>query len=1245
MQIFLQFLIHSTLLLLVGGCVVGLLLRAAACQSPALTRFTWAFVLLLGVLCVRLPLEIPVLTPQRNPEPMQSVSVMEQRAHSSIEPTPLMRPYDIRTHEGTVDVAFSQRAVSEGGTPPELADEPIQSASSTPLHTRLLEVTFLFAAWLTGAMVFFVAQLFFWYRAVRQVKDAAPPDGIFRAEWERLLAFYGLSSRKIELRIAEAAGPGLLRLPTKSVIVVPAALWEDAPVHVRLGILKHELSHYRHHDLAKSLALRVVTLLHWFNPMSHYAVRKFDEAAEWRCDAEAFGASTCAESDFAETMLLFRDTTPVVAVCRSAFCGNNIKRRAERLADFTLHRGDSLMKKTLIVLCCVTLLFLGLFEIRLTAREQNETAPDPGTTASTPTSPTLLEEEVDADSWKIIPPEMKVIVKNEAGEPVKDVELFLNIWGGNVEKTYRETLYTDENGVSVFDLADIVGKDYECFRMWIKPKNRYVSQFYNQDRLAGRRSVVPPEYHTVLKPGVTLGLTVVDEDGNPIQNAGIDRYFRVQYGFGGEKTGADGKWMVDKANPDVGEYRFQIWHPDYVDLDVTINQGTPEMERLKNQTERFVLKRGVNVFGTIINTDGKPIADAKVELGHHLRMFYQQGKEYYQETQTDSDGNYSFPATPTGTKILIVTAPGKAPQIRQLAIEQNLERQDFRLQTGHTIRFKVVDADGQPVVGAYIGPYSWQGSEDYLMYDKFLRTDEQGEVGWNDALADAVGYSIGFRGMLSEQRIHSFVPREEPYIVTLHAQPVFIGKVVDKETGQPIQEFTVIPGAVWTADSRDRVIWQQGQAIAAAGGEYRLPIDFQYHAVAVRIDATEYLSAESEPFVGVRGEKVVDFELTSAAPITGVILLPDGQPAQNAEVRLLDSRVREDIFRGELAPRLHGGNDDYSRTAADGKFSFRDRKEGYVIVVAHENGCAIADKEEVATGTITLRPWARVEAALMQGDKPHAGQAVSLFGGAFSCSSWDPEKPLPLFQTPGTSDENGRVVFEKAYPEIEYVLQMRQRDFGRSSVDMFSDTMMIGEARFVPQPGETSRVQVGGVGSPVIGKIALSDEFQNKIQWNFAKITLNTVDPTVPKPDYGRLPIPAEINRNDRTARIQWYWKWIRETEEGKTFYRTVTAYNMQYNEEDDTCPIVLSTSIDAPINSDGTFRVEDVVPGKYKVTFYSFQPKPGSEIQPGDHLGGGIATRDTFENSWSEPEIIVPPIPGKQSNTPFNAGAIRIAL
>ena len=249
MQAFLEFLFYSTLFLLAGGCIVGVMLRFSGCLSPKWNRFAWAFVLLFGVASLRLPLEIPVLTPPPAPMPAsQTVTA----------------------------VIVSDAQQTESPVAPRTWLEFFQAYTS-PL---------IFAVWLIGAALIFTAQLFFWYKAVRQAKDAAIPGEFFLSEWRRLLDVYGLDSRKIELRTADNAGPGLLRLPAKSMVIVPYALWEEAPEHVRLGILKHELSHYRHHDLWKSLALRTAALLHWFNPMTHYAVRKFDEAAEWRCDAD-----------------------------------------------------------------------------------------------------------------------------------------------------------------------------------------------------------------------------------------------------------------------------------------------------------------------------------------------------------------------------------------------------------------------------------------------------------------------------------------------------------------------------------------------------------------------------------------------------------------------------------------------------------------------------------------------------------------------------------------------------------------------------------------------------------------------------------------------------------------------------------------------------------------------------------------------------------------------------------------------
>jgi len=55
------------------------------------------------------------------------------------------------------------------------------------------------------------------------------------SEWQRLLDCYGLNGKKIELRTADGVGLGPLRLPTKTLLIVPSTLWEEVPDHVRIG--------------------------------------------------------------------------------------------------------------------------------------------------------------------------------------------------------------------------------------------------------------------------------------------------------------------------------------------------------------------------------------------------------------------------------------------------------------------------------------------------------------------------------------------------------------------------------------------------------------------------------------------------------------------------------------------------------------------------------------------------------------------------------------------------------------------------------------------------------------------------------------------------------------------------------------------------------------------------------------------------------------------------------------------------
>ena len=109
------------------------------------------------------------------------------------------------------------------------------------------------------------------------------PMGRF-VRWARHSGKHSVSGHK-------GCWPAALPYAAGLCLVVPAVLWQRLTPTERLCILQHELAHWERRDLIKSTMVRLLTLPHWFNPLSWLAAGWFDEAAEWACDEVAKGAN------------------------------------------------------------------------------------------------------------------------------------------------------------------------------------------------------------------------------------------------------------------------------------------------------------------------------------------------------------------------------------------------------------------------------------------------------------------------------------------------------------------------------------------------------------------------------------------------------------------------------------------------------------------------------------------------------------------------------------------------------------------------------------------------------------------------------------------------------------------------------------------------------------------------------------------------------------------------------------------
>lgn len=115
-------------------------------------------------------------------------------------------------------------------------------------------------------------------RTARAVTDPALLDA-YRGEAARL----GLLRAPPLLRSPMADGPMLAGL-LRPVLLLPEAgpSPDAAPM-----VFRHELAHYRRHDLWLKLAAAVARCAHWFNPAVHLLVRALYEDIELACDSRA----------------------------------------------------------------------------------------------------------------------------------------------------------------------------------------------------------------------------------------------------------------------------------------------------------------------------------------------------------------------------------------------------------------------------------------------------------------------------------------------------------------------------------------------------------------------------------------------------------------------------------------------------------------------------------------------------------------------------------------------------------------------------------------------------------------------------------------------------------------------------------------------------------------------------------------------------------------------------------------------
>lgn|GEM_PF-2075715 len=76
------------------------------------------------------------------------------------------------------------------------------------------------------------------------------------------------------------ASPMLIGI-LKPIIILPIQDFNEIDLSM---VFKHELTHYKRHDIIYKLLALLVTIVHWFNPISYLSLHNITEACEYSCD-------------------------------------------------------------------------------------------------------------------------------------------------------------------------------------------------------------------------------------------------------------------------------------------------------------------------------------------------------------------------------------------------------------------------------------------------------------------------------------------------------------------------------------------------------------------------------------------------------------------------------------------------------------------------------------------------------------------------------------------------------------------------------------------------------------------------------------------------------------------------------------------------------------------------------------------------------------------------------------------------
>lgn len=940
--------------------------------------------------------------------------------------------------------------------------------------------------WLTVASFLGIRFVLRWVRVRRMLSNCQPiTDDRLNNVFCAVCSEMSIARRPTLLSAPETVSP-MVAGTIRPVVMMPedALDWTDTQLQM---VFTHELGHVFRHDLLIQSLGDLACAINWFNPLAWFAAAKMRSLREIACD-DLVVTRYQQPANYADVLLKIvkdcRQPSPALTVSMAR--PNSVSQRLLSVVDgdssrAVMNRGAARMS------IAVSMVLIGLLSsVQLTANAQ-----PPSAAEQEPNAGTSEEESEKPEVVKT----MRVRIVGEDGNPLTNASLFVNIY--DIERSGdfpNVTLSTDDRGEVDVKLPQKLG----LLRLW-PSKPGYVPQFLNfgnanQDEIED----LPGSMTFYLERGVPLGGTVVDSVGQPISGASVQVRVdspgsRLLYeseptvntwlasGKNAAVTDEDGRWEIfnapAKKDGEDYSFRLQVTHPEFAGDtrwgELQAKQGVTT-EQLRAGTAQIKLAPGLRIRGKITGPDGKPVTQGLVIWDD--RPYWAEGDN---EALIDDSGNFqSLPLSP-GQYPVTVLAPGFAPQQVNFNLDPSAANLDFSLKVGNPLKIEVVDQDGQPVPDVYVGIGEWRGTE--AIYNNKhsnvpesgvpRKSDSNGIYQWDWAPEDAVVYRLGKKGFVTTEV--ALVARDQAHRITLSPQMKIYGTVTDKNTGEPIEEFSVVPVKAFRPEFYSTSFQDR---IQAKDGRYEIPI--QTHGQTgnrcmVRIEAEGYRTAFSNKSMEAGDNPLEEnFELEPAEAMEAEVENPDG-------TRAFDFMVA--VGTPTSAPQFRIERPDSSfgiamKVSGSNRFELPATFEPQLVRIFNEQGFAEIDLPVNETlGTVRLQPWAKVTGRLMQGDKPIANEGVSF--RPLAKRGLTEARFQDSFYT--RTDHEGYFEFDQLPPMPGRI----QAHLGPWEDSPMSSSQSIA---LNLRPGDTTKLVLGNEGNRVVGKVIATGRDNDRLskQWS-----------------------------------------------------------------------------------------------------------------------------------------------------------------